>query len=317
MKKTILLILAVLPIVLVVIIAFAGRILSLYQHIPVERVEFLNDEGQPFGEDEYFIVNMGDKKSLTVKIYPDLASNKKVKYTSLDESICTVDKNGVVTGVHYGTTQIMVKTDDGGKTRMVDVLVTADIPVGVTIVTKGDLNTPQIPMDTLELIEGEIYDLDFIVELPFALDKSVTFTSSDESIFTVDPAGRLVAVAPGTATVTVSTVSGSHSDTCEITVVKGELPLYFDFTDAEYVEMINGVAVLEYADIYLLDYLRARADIDPADVKLAIISGDDKAILDDGIIEFKTPATVILRAYVGDDRNNPTYYVDITIGYRG
>ena len=38
MKKTVILILILLPIVLVITIAFAGRILSLYHHIPVERV---------------------------------------------------------------------------------------------------------------------------------------------------------------------------------------------------------------------------------------------------------------------------------------
>ena len=42
MKKTTIIILAVLPIVLLVIISFAGRIISSYQHIAVERIEFLN-----------------------------------------------------------------------------------------------------------------------------------------------------------------------------------------------------------------------------------------------------------------------------------
>ena len=260
---------------------------------------------------------MGQTKSLSIKIYPELASNKKVSYTSLDESICTVDKNGVVTGVHYGSTQIMVKTDDGEKIARVNVLVTADIPVGVTIVTKGDINTPQIPMDTLELIEGEVYDLDFIVDLPAAVDKNVIFSSSDTSVITVDPMGKLTAVAPGTATVTVTTVSGNHSDTCEITVVEGELPMRFDFTGAEYVEIFNNVAVLEYEDINLLDYLVVRDDINPDDVKFTMMSGTSNAVLDGDTLVFRTAGTVLIRAYVGNDRNNPTYYVDIEFGYRG
>ena len=92
MKKTILLILAVLPIVLVIVIAFAGRILSIYQHIPVERVEFVDDNGDPFNDDMEFIVNMGQSKNCAYKIYPELSSNKKVTFTSNDESICTVPK---------------------------------------------------------------------------------------------------------------------------------------------------------------------------------------------------------------------------------
>lgn len=317
MKKTILLILAVLPIVLVIIIAFAGRILSLYQHISVERVEFVDENGDPFGEEDNFIVNMGETKSVDIRIYPELASNKRVSYTSGDESICTVDQNGNVTGVHYGATYIIVKTDDGGKTAKVDVVVTADIPVGVTIVTKGDNNTPQIPMDTLELIQGAAYDLDYIVDLPPAKDKTVKFTSSNPGVVEVDVTGRLTAVAPGTATITVTTVSGEHTDSCEVTVVKGQLPIDFDFEAImtyEEAEALNGVYVLRYSDINIANYILLRDDINPDDVKLAITSGS-VASLEDGVIEFFGSGVIVVRAYVGD-RGNPTYFREITIAYR-
>ena len=314
MKKTILLILAVLPIVLVVIIAFAGRILSFYQHIPVERVEFVDENGEAYGDDGTFIVDMGQSKHLAVKVYPELASNKKVSYTSLDEEICKVDKNGFVTGIHYGSTQIMVKTDDGEKTATIDVLVTADIPVGVTIVTNGDNDTPQIPMDTLELIEGEEYNLSVIVDLPVAKDKRVTFTSSAPDVVDVDATGRLVAIAEGTATITVTTVSGEYSDSCEITVVKGELPLEFDLSEAEGVQIINGVADLSSTSIRITDYLNIRDDINPDDVQLAITSGS-AATLTDGVVEFTGKGLIVVRAYVGD-RSNPTYFAEIRIAYR-
>ena len=54
MKKTILLILAVLPIVLLVVIAFAGQILSIYQHIPVERVEFVDRFNSAYTDQHVF-----------------------------------------------------------------------------------------------------------------------------------------------------------------------------------------------------------------------------------------------------------------------
>lgn len=313
MKKTILLILAVLPIVLVIIIAFAGRILSLYQHIPVESVAFADDSGDPYEDHDNFIIGMGESKSIAIQILPELASNKRVTYTSADESICKVDKNGVVTGVHYGSTFITVKTDDGGKTDIIDVVVTADIPVGVTIVTKGDNNTPQIPIDTLEILEGEEYDLYYIVDLPVAVDKRVSFTSSDTSIVEVDQTGRLYAVAEGTATITVTTVSGNYSDTCEITVKKGQLPLSFDLSDVPGVEIRNDVAVLSGAQINILEYLSIRDDINPDDVNLTIISGS-VATLSDGVVEFTGHGLIVVRAYVGD-RANPTYFAEIKIAY--
>ena len=319
MKKTILILLAVLPIVLVIIIAFAGRILAIYQHIPVERVEFITDDGDPYTDDMEFVIGQGESKSCKIKIYPELSSNKKVSFTSSNEEICTVDKDGVVTGVHYGATTIMVKTDDGGKIAMLNVLVTADIPIGVTIVTHGDANTPQIPMDTLELIEGEEYNLDFIVELPVALDKRVEFSSDNPDVVSVDATGTLVAKAEGTATITVTTVSGNYSDTCVVTVAKGELPLTFDLdaaADIPGVEIINGVCVIPDTDtlINVYELLKIRADIDPATVNLSITSGD-AATLTDGVVAFHNYGLVVVRAYVGD-RANPTYYADLRIAYR-
>ena len=73
MKKTILMILAVLPIVLVVVIAFAGRILSVYQHISVERVEFVNESGDPYGPNEFLRVEEGTSVPSKVVVYPELA----------------------------------------------------------------------------------------------------------------------------------------------------------------------------------------------------------------------------------------------------
>ena len=51
-----------------------------------------------------------------------------------------------------------------------------------------------------------------------ASDKSVTWKSSDESIATVDANGKVTAIKVGTATITVTTVDGGKTATCEVTV---------------------------------------------------------------------------------------------------
>lgn len=51
-----------------------------------------------------------------------------------------------------------------------------------------------------------------------ATDKSVTWTSSDNAVATVDANGKVTAVAKGTATITVKTNDGGFEDTCEVTV---------------------------------------------------------------------------------------------------
>ncbi len=51
---------------------------------------------------------------LTWDVLPDVASNREVTFTSSDESVATVDENGLVTGVTQGEAVITVTTKDGG-----------------------------------------------------------------------------------------------------------------------------------------------------------------------------------------------------------
>lgn len=51
-----------------------------------------------------------------------------------------------------------------------------------------------------------------------ATNKAVTFASSDPLIATVSASGVVTPVAPGSATITVTTVDGSFKDTCALTV---------------------------------------------------------------------------------------------------
>lgn len=55
----------------------------------------------------------GDSEQLTVSITPEEATNRKVVWSSEDESIATVDENGRITAVKEGSTIITVTTEDG------------------------------------------------------------------------------------------------------------------------------------------------------------------------------------------------------------
>ena len=98
MKKTVILILALLPIVLIITIAFAGKILSIYHHIPVDSVEFVDEVGEALDGEYIFVVNVGETLPTEVLVYPEMASNPKVSFVSQDESVCIVDGFGNITG---------------------------------------------------------------------------------------------------------------------------------------------------------------------------------------------------------------------------
>lgn len=66
----------------------------------------------------------GENETLTASILPLVASNQKVTWTSSDDTVATVDENGVVTAVSAGTAVITVTTEDGGLTATCTVAVT-------------------------------------------------------------------------------------------------------------------------------------------------------------------------------------------------
>ncbi|MCR5464772.1 MAG: Ig-like domain-containing protein [Bacteroidales bacterium] len=145
---------------------------------------------------------------LVATVSPEDATNKKVTWSSSDEAVAKVDQNGEVTGVKPGTAKITVTTADGGKTATCDVTVT-DKPVSATGVT--------LDKKSLSLMDGQTSQLIATVSPTNATNHEVTWSSSSTSVATVDKSGKVTAVAPGTATITVKTHNGKTA-TCSITV---------------------------------------------------------------------------------------------------
>ena len=238
-------------------------------------------------------------------IYPELASNKKVSYKSSDESICTIDENGVITGVHYGSTTVMVTTEDGNKIAMMNIRVKADIPYDVSL-----------SHNELSMVEGSIFKLDAVVDAPVAVNKNVTYQTSDPSVVKVDATGKLTAVSKGTAVITVTTVSGGITDTCTVTVTEGVLPMFFDFEGVNGITLVNGVYELSMETIDLALYLKLSDEVDPDQVVIKIQSGS-AASIDGSVLTFnKANGLVTVKAYVGNE-NNPTHVTEIKLVYKG
>lgn len=147
----------------------------------------------------------GNNKTLSVIVNPsDTTENKKVTWTSSDNSIATVDANGVVTAVDAGTVTITAKV--GSKTDKVKVTVI----VPITEFTIADSET--------EIIKGETKALTTTINPSDTTeDTTITWTSADTSIATVDSTGKVTGVAEGTAKITGTLKNGKKVE-CSVTV---------------------------------------------------------------------------------------------------
>ena len=146
----------------------------------------------------------GESETLTATVKPDNATDKTVTWSTSDASIATVDANGKVTAVKEGTATITAKAGDKSATCKVTV------SKNVIAVTEVTLNKTE-----LTLKEGESETLTATVKPDNATDKTVTWSTSDASIATVEN-GKVTAIKEGTATITAKV--GDKSATCKVTV---------------------------------------------------------------------------------------------------
>ena len=149
----------------------------------------------------------GESAALSARVSPEAASDRVVSWSSSDRSVVTVDKTGTVQGLKPGTATVTATAE--GKSGTCTVTVKAKA-VNVTEVT--------LDKTELTLTEGETETLTATVRPDNADNRKVAWSSDKTDVATVDGAGKVTAVKPGEAVVTVTTEDGGKTATCKVTV---------------------------------------------------------------------------------------------------
>ena len=164
-------------------------------------------------------LDVGDEEPLISTITPDNATEKSVTWESSAPGVATVDTSGKVIAVSAGTATITVTAADGSEEKAVCTVTVTAATVSVTGVTLSQTQAHLYYNGTPNTLA-----LTATVAPANATNKNVTWTSDNSSVATVDSSGNVTAVAPGTATITVTTVDGSKTATCLVTVTGVYIP---------------------------------------------------------------------------------------------
>lgn len=160
-------------------------------------------------------LNKGETVQLTATVLPTDATDKTVIWSSSNNDIASVDNKGEVTAVGPGTATITATANDGsGKAASCRITVNEPYtPPAIVHVTGISLDR-----ETATIKKGSILQLSATVTPSNADDKTVRWESSNTDVATVDDNGKVTAIAPGTATITVTTTDQRKTATCSVTV---------------------------------------------------------------------------------------------------
>lgn len=201
------------------------------------------------------VTNGENTKDLDAKLIPADATDVKLAYESSDESVATVDETGKVTAVANGectiTTYVVADAKDADASELSAVAVEAAdseevddsvatmpedlaamdsafgvVPENLKAETKVTVttNVESVTLDKTEgvLTVGNTVTVTATVTPDTATNASVTWSSSDEVIATVDSEGKITAVAPGTATITATSDSNPDASAAYAVTVQAK-----------------------------------------------------------------------------------------------
>lgn len=151
---------------------------------------------------ESITLTKGESKTLVATVKPDGATYKALSWTSSDSNVASVDSKGKVTALAIGSATITVKADD----HQANCVITVVVPIQSITLNKSELT----------LTKGQSETLVATLKPEDTSDNTVTWSSSNQTVATVDSNGKVTAVGGGKATITAK--AGGKSASCVVTV---------------------------------------------------------------------------------------------------
>ncbi|MCQ2078224.1 MAG: Ig-like domain-containing protein, partial [Bacteroidaceae bacterium] len=241
----------------------------------------------------------GNNATLHVTVNPEDAANPAVTFTSGDETIATVDANGVVTGVKFGTTTITVTSVDGGKTDTVVIVVHVKIN-GVTIT--DEVKESYLPKETLQL-HATVDCSD--------PSQGVIWSTSNKLIATVTEDGLVRFFKDGKVVITAT----SELDPTKSASI--ELVVHTPYVAMTELQVAQGEASMVVGDELQLNW--TIAPVDATDMTLKFVSNNEEVakVDENGLITAVGPGTTTINISSKDGSLTATCEVTVVAKVTG
>lgn len=138
------------------------------------------------------VINKNETKKLNIKIIPEDAKDQRLQYITSNSNVAQVDQNGNILGVNSGKVTITVKAIGNNVTASIDV----EIYSKVTDI--------QVDVENITLQVGQTYQILANILPEDANNKNIKYTTSEESIVTINESGLIQAKNEGNATIEVA-----------------------------------------------------------------------------------------------------------------
>lgn len=175
---------------------FAYGTFSAAVHQQSETTDIFGTESRISGlqiENQKLHLNVGDSMKLDTTVDNPNKAVYRLSYTSSDEKVCTVMRDGTIQGIGSGTAVITVH----------EIFSDAETEVTVTVDEEVYPEAIILSREKLTLMEGESITVRATVEPEEAENRTVIWSSNDEKTATVSGNGRITGVSKGTCVITV------------------------------------------------------------------------------------------------------------------
>ncbi|MCF0218624.1 MAG: Ig-like domain-containing protein [Muribaculaceae bacterium] len=233
---------------------------------------------------ESIVLQVGETETLVATVKPEETTDNTVTWSSSNEDVATVDENGKVTAVAYGTAYIIATCGSVSATCKVSVEIFAE--------------AVELNMTKLALKVGDIETLVATVLPINTTDKTVTWTSANDAVATIDKNGTIIAIAVGTTSIT-STCGNTYAN-CNVTVYA--VPAESVILNKNNLELKKSESVRIVASVYPEDTTDKTVIWKSSNMDVASVDRD-------GIIVAVSEGTAIITATCG----NASASCDITV----